>query len=235
MTSPPRSTHPAPVLRPRTAASGVVLVGYVCVAVLHLVAQLAGWDTTANWTQWLLMPLLAAYLLSTTRAPRQRLVHLTLVALGLSWLGDTAPDLASGDTAFLLMVGFFLLAQLVYIAAFWPYRADNAWVRRRWPAFAIVGAVIVLVVLCAPNAGSLLIPVLAYGLALGTMAILSTGVNTWVALGGALFLLSDGLIAIGAFASFDMPGGGFWVMLTYVAAQSLIVLGVLHEAENAAG
>ena len=30
--------------------------------------------------------------------------------------GDAAPDLAPGDTAFLVMVGFFLLAQVTYIA-----------------------------------------------------------------------------------------------------------------------
>ena len=54
------------------------------------------------------------------------------------------------------------------------------------------------------------------------------GVNLPTAIGGALFLVSDGLIALNAFAEgFDLPGQGFWVMATYLAAQSLIVVGVL--------
>ncbi|MFD4180822.1 lysoplasmalogenase family protein, partial [Rhodococcus sp. NPDC058514] len=98
----------------------VALTAFAAVSVVHLAAQLFEADGVANVSQWLLMPLLAAFLFLAAPAPRSRLVNLTLVALGLSWLGDSAPDLADGDTAFLVMIGFFLLAQLAYIAAFWP-------------------------------------------------------------------------------------------------------------------
>ena len=92
-----------------------------------------------------------------------------------------------------------------------------------------VAAVAGLVAACAGGAGGLLVPVLVYGALLGTMAVLSTGVNGLTAAGGALFLVSDGLIALDAFASgFALPGHGFWVMATYVAAQALIVAGVLR-------
>lgn len=60
--------------------------------------------------------------------------------------------------------------------------------------------------------------------------MLSTGVHPATALGGALFLVSDGLIALGAFSpGFELPVEGFWVMVTYVAAHVLIVGGVLAE------
>ena len=85
-----------------------------------------------------------------------------------------------------------------------------------------------LVAACAPGAGALLVPALAYGVAHGTMAVLAAGVNRLVSIGGALFLLSDAMIALGAFADwFTPPAEGFWVMATYIAAQVLIVLGVL--------
>jgi len=78
--------------------------------------------------------------------------------------------------------------------------------------------------------------VLAYGLLLGAMAVLATGVNPLVWAGGALFLVSDGLIALNAFAPWwDLPLQGFWVMLTYIAAQLLIVLGVLRAVTVGAG
>ena len=47
----------------------------------------------------------------------------------------------------------------------------------------------------------MLVPVLVYGACLGTMAVLSTGVNRLTAVGGALFLVSDGLIALDAFVA----------------------------------
>ena len=76
----------------------------------------------------------------------------------------------------------------------------------------------------------MLVPVLLYGACLGAMAVLSTGVNRLTAVGGALFLVSDGLIALGAFVvGFGLPLQGFWVMATYLAAQALIVAGVLRE------
>ena len=80
----------------------------------------------------------------------------------------------------------------------------------------------------------MLAPVLVYGACLGTMAVLATGVNLPTAVGGGLFLVSDGLIALDAFAAgFDLPGQDVWVMATYVLAQVLIVAGVLLERDRA--
>ena len=203
---------------------------FVAVALIHLGAQLFGGGDVADATQVLLMPLLAAVLWLQATAPRSRLVVLTLVALGLSWLGDSAPKLTDGDAAFLVMVGFFLLAQVAYIVAFWPYRASSVLHVRRPLLLVYVAAVVGLVAACVGGAAGMLVPVLVYGALLGTMAVLSTGVNGLTAVGGALFLVSDGLIALNAFADgFDLPGQGFWVMSTYIAAQSLIVGGVLRE------
>ncbi|MCK0111028.1 lysoplasmalogenase [Ornithinimicrobium sp. F0845] len=217
-----------PPRRPVQITAGL----FGCVAAVHLTAQLLGLDGLAAVTQVLLMPLLAAALLTATDRPRSRLVRLTLLALGFSWLGDTAPRLADGDPAFLLMVGFFLIAQVVYIVAFWPWRPDSLLARRRVLLVPYVVAVAALVVACAPHAGVLLVPVLIYGLLLGSMAVLATGVNRSVWIGGALFLVSDGLIALNAFAPWwSLPQQGFWVMLTYIAAQALIVRGVLRTLE----
>lgn len=208
---------------------------FLFVAATHLSAQLLDLEGLASASQVLLMPLLAAVLWRSSRAPRSRLVRLTLVALGFSWLGDTAPRLSEGDTAFLLMVGFFLVAQVTYIVAFWPWRRESVAGRRRQWVVPYVVAVAALIVACVPHAGALLVPVLAYGLVLGTMAVLATGVGPLTWAGGAVFLVSDGLIALEAFAPWwSLPLQGFWVMLTYVLAQVLIVLGVLRQHGSAA-
>ena len=155
-----------------------------------------------------------------------------LVALGLSWLGDSAPKLVDGDASFLVMVGFFLLAQVAYIAAFLPYRARSVLHVHRLRLVGYLAVVVALVAVCAAGAAAMLVPVLLYGGCLGAMAVLSTGVNRLTAVGGALFLVSDGLIALDAFVDgFGLPQQGFWVMATYLAAQAFLVAGVLRETD----
>ena len=82
---------------------------------------------------------------------------------------------------------------------------------------ALVGA-------CAAGADALLVPVLAYGACLGTMAV-ATGVNRLTAVGGAVFIVSV--------PAFGLPAQGFGVMATYVVAQALLVAGVLNEPPGA--
>jgi uncharacterized membrane protein YhhN len=217
-----------PTLPPRARAGLAALGG---VTLVHLGALVGDPDgLVANVTQDLLMPLLALSLVAATASPRSGLVRLVLVALGFSWLGDAAPDLASGDNAFLVMVGFFLLAQVAYIAALLPFR-DRSIVRRAPLAVVPYAAVFVaLIALTREGAGSLLVPVIVYGLALTAMAVLATGLGRLAGWGGAIFMLSDALIAINAFTDLELPAHSVWVMLTYVLGQALIVLGVVaHE------
>jgi uncharacterized membrane protein YhhN len=152
---------------------------------------------------------------------------LLLAALALSWLGDVLPNAAHGDTAFLLMVGPFLLAQAAYVTAFCP---DRRRVRPLTVA-AYVAALAVLVAICAPHAGSMLGPVLVYGAMLTAMAVLSTGLGRLAGLGGAVFFVSDGLIALGHFAGHpDGTAGSVAVMATYGVGQALLAAGVLRRA-----
>lgn len=225
-----------PALLSRDRGTLVALAALAVLTTTHLASHLLGAGTWAAVTQWTLMPLLALALARATRgARRSRLVRLTLLALALSWLGDAAPDLA-GESAFLVMVGFFLLAQVAYLVAFWPTRKQSVLTRpaRVVPyALALVG----LLALCAPGTGALLVPTVVYGTCLTLMAALSTGVHRLAGAGGAVFLVSDSLIALGEFVpGFSLPAEGFWVMATYVAGQCLLTAGVLlrDSADRAA-
>jgi uncharacterized membrane protein YhhN len=211
-----------------------ILTAYVAVAVVQVATQATGPAWLAGTTQVLLMPVLAGVLLTRTTSPRSRLVTLTLGALGFSWLGDSAPRLLHDDPAFLAMVGFFLVAQVCYIIAFRAYDGDSI-VRRRRGWLAAYGVVVLaLVVVCLPGAGVLAPAVLVYGLCLGTMAVLATGVDRLAWVGGAFFLVSDGLIAVDAFSDLDLPAHDVSVMATYVVAQLLLVLGVIRRDASAA-
>ena len=230
----------------RTRLARVAGSTVVAVSLLHLGAHLTGHERLADRSQWLLMPLLALTLALATRpvGPEERhprLVRLLLAALVASWLGDTAPDLAPEGAGFLVMVGFFLVAQTVLVAAFWPYRdrsvlalgAPTGGAARRWLLAPYLAALVALVAACAPGADGLLVPVVVYGVALVSMAVLATGVNRLTWAGGAVFLVSDALIALDAFADgYALPRHGFWVMLTYIVAQVLITAGVHREVRG---
>ncbi|HEX5333357.1 MAG TPA: lysoplasmalogenase [Cellulomonas sp.] len=218
---------------PRQRAALALFVG---LSVVHLGAQLAGVSGLANRSQWFLMPALALVVAVWTARPRTRRVRLVLVALGLSWLGDTVPDLVPDDLSFLVMVGLFLLAQVCYITAFAPGARRSAIARRPALALPYVLVFVVLVVVCAPGAGSVLGPVIVYGACLTTMAALATGLGRIGGIGGAIFLVSDSLIALGAFASgFSLPVAGFWVMSTYLVGQGLLAVAVLVEDRDRRG
>ncbi|MFC7405029.1 lysoplasmalogenase [Georgenia alba] len=201
---------------------------FVGVAVVHLAAQLFGWQAVADLTQVLLMPALAFSVVAT--GIRSPIVTWVLVALTLSWLGDSAPRIAEGDVAFLLMVVFFMLAQVAYLRAFFPlWRAWQASRALRVAPLVAYGVVaVVLVVWCAPGAGALLPAVVLYAVVLCAMATLAVSLGMHGLVGGALFVISDGLIAIRSFTGFTPPLDDFVVMITYVAAQALLVEGALR-------
>lgn len=210
----------------------MLLVAFAAVTAAHLVAQLIGpGEMLTHVTQALLMPLLAVALFLGTAPPRGRQVWAVLVALFFSWLGDLLPRFVAGDAEFLTMVGCFLVAQVWYIVAFAPnWRRSVA--RQPLLLLPYLLAFVFLIVFCAEGAGVLLVPVVIYGLALVTMAVLSTGFGWIAGLGGAIFFVSDAMIALRSFADIAPPASGFWVMLTYSLGQALIVLAVLRRSRE---
>lgn len=235
------------------AVSRAALLALALVTAVHLGAQLRGGGPVAEVTQPLLMPLLLGALLAGTEPPRGRLVRLFALGLVLSWAGDTLPRFLDGQAQFLAMLGCFLLAQLVYVIALWPLRRDALPARgtrdaapgsgadglpealrgrtllRRAAVLPYAVAGLVIVALCAPAAGALLPALVLYAAALCTMAVLATALGPRGMLGGALFVVSDALIALETFGVLTLPVHAFWVMLTYIAAQNLLVLGVLDR------
>ena len=203
-------------------------VAFGLVVAVHLAAQLFGARTLAGGTQVLLVPALAGLVWSTGLLPaRAGATRLYAGALLLSWLGDALPQLVDGEASFIAMVAFFLLAQACLVATY-------LLLTRRWPplwVLAIYAAVFAaLYLLCAPGAGGLLPLVAFYGLLLVAAGALSCTVSVVTGIGGALFVISDAMIALRRFVSFyQPPAHDFLVMITYIAAQALIAYGLVQH------
>lgn len=201
-----------------------VWVPYIALAIVHVVA-LSLQSPLAAPTKLTLMPLLAVPVLAA--APRlhpRTVIALLLAALTFSWLGDGAGTFFPHGPELPLMLLFFGIAHIAYIALFLRYTRV-----RRMPWWTLIYAAwwIGMVIFLGPHTGGLFFAVAAYGLVLAGTAATSARGNTVIAWGGAFFLASDSILALRLFLD-GMPA---WtspaVMLTYTLGQGLIIAGAI--------
>lgn len=190
----------------------------------------APWGLGQPWLNFVFKPLttllIIAYAWPRGRAqPAAR--RWVLVGLWLSLAGDVA--LLWPTRGFLPGLVAFLLAHLAYLRAF---TRDGAGLAARRLPFVFYGvlAAVVLWGLWPGVPGALRVPVLAYVVCLASMAAQASVValcargtprqaaSRWLALGGALFLGSDALLAANRFAA-PLPLSGLWILLSYWLAQ----------------
>lgn len=198
---------------------------YVVVSIAH-VLLLSIDNPAAGPTKILLMPLLAVPLIvSARRLGSSSVVALMGTALFFSWLGDSAGAFFPALPELPLMLAFFGLAHLAYIALFIRFLA-----RRRMPWWALIYAVwwIAMIGILGPHTGGLLLALGAYGLVLAGTAATSARSTPLVTVGGAFFLASDTILAFHLFLpTLVSPWGSPAVMLTYTLGQGLIVAGAI--------
>ncbi|MFE9094893.1 lysoplasmalogenase [Streptomyces sp. NPDC007264] len=197
----------------------VSLVAFGVAAVVDLGSLAAGHHLGHVLAKPLLMPLLALHA-GVRGGPR-----LLLAALLFGWGGDLLL-MSHADAAFLGGMASFAAGHVCYLLLFRRYGAPG---RRRARLAAAYGiALVVLVALLWPGLpAGLRVPVAGYSLLLTAMAYGATRPGPVAGVGGALFMLSDTLIATGVADWPQLPRADFWVMATYVAAQALLVRGVL--------
>jgi len=208
-------------------ATVVPLLPIVVVGLIHLGAILLSLPDVVEWTKPLLMPALAIGLIWAAPERRSPAVLLGVIALLFSWVGDVTLRW------FVVGLVFFLLAHIAYLVLFVTRLAER---RMQWWAAAYAVWLVVLLTILGASTGSLLIPVIAYGTVLCVMAAFASRCNRWVAWGGALFVASDSILAINKFLpDAGIPLADFLIMVTYIAAQTLIVWGLLrHERDRVA-
>ena len=164
-----------------------------------------------------------------------------LIAFFFSWLGDNFLMLSGKNELFFFAgVGGFFLAQLSYIYIFSKYSEENrqGYLRKK-PLLIIFFLLYVagIYIVLLPGLEGIMKPViLVYALSLMAMSMMALNrrgrVNPpsfrYVFAGSILFLLSDSMIAINKFST-EFPLAGFWIMITYISAQYLIMRGLVYE------
>lgn len=212
-----------------------LLAVFVALAVLNVLGTLA-WAPLAAGTKPLLAPVLLVWTLANAVAGSRPAV-LLMAGLFCAFLGDV---LLEGDEITYGLAAFALM-QVAYLLCFRAIGGHG--LVRAWPLAALPYLALWLAMngLLWSHTGDLRVPVIVYsalliGMALAALDLslrLARDVQWWPAIGGALFVVSDGLLSL---QLFDVLGpdaivasavGHALVMATYCAAQALIVMGVV--------
>lgn len=200
-------------------------------SVTHLAACGLGKSRLRYFTKLLLMPLIAALYCALVDRPAPAV----LAAMFCGWAGDFFMIYKHRDAFLAAGMAAFGLGHILYVARIGVIAAAAQ--PRLFTALAgtlVPGAVaiIIFVVLRRRIPKQLRLPGLLYGLllaSLGSAAFIALRAGApggaYLLAGGCLFLCSDGILAFETFRDGDSNAADVAVMLTYIAAQTLLAIG----------
>jgi len=216
------------------------LISFVAISVVELIALVSSFTLLAVVAKPLIIATLVGYYYYSTRIPKRSLIFLS--GLLFCWAGDVLLLFQSEAELFFICGLFsFLVGHILYIITYRQHRSEeteNGLLSTQKIRFSlpVILAGTGLVVVLFPLLGDLKIPVLIYAIVIIVMVMnalfrygRTSPASFWMVFAGALlFQLSDSLLAINKFYA-PFPFSDFWVMLTYIGAQYLIVQGVIDH------
>jgi len=220
----------------------IALILFFIAAIGELLSIIAGIEQLHLVCKPLIMVTLGVYYLSSAGEDRSLVV---LLAIVFSLAGDTALMFDSIDPIY-FMIGLvcFLISHIFYIVAYRQHQnreEANALqgIQKLRAAFPIVLAGTGLVVILYPMLGVLKFPVIIYALILVVMVLnglfrlgrTNSKSFGFVFAGALFFMVSDSTLAINKFLH-PFPSAGLLIMSTYIAAQFLIVEGLIAHSQR---
>ncbi|WP_294964055.1 lysoplasmalogenase [uncultured Flavobacterium sp.] len=208
---------------------------YLAFSAVYLIILLSGYERFDLFLKPILIPIIGFGAYFYRKFPTQNIL---LAALALSWLGDVVLLFTElGEIYFILGLVFFLTAHIVYCILFNKQKRIRK--KQNKPLF-IFGSILIafyligMVYVLMPYLGNLEIPVAVYASVISIMLLFAfNGFLVWekpgnllVFLGAAFFIISDSILAVNKFYA-PIPKSSFFIMLTYLLAQYLIVVGIL--------
>ncbi len=213
---------------------------YFAVGIIFIALEAFGAAWIAIGFKALIIPALIMLYYDRVRLQMNSFHRMILLALMFSWIGDVTLQLNQfNDIFFMVGLSGFLIAQLIYLSAFFSTRGPNIlFFKKSWLIFIVIAYGICILWLLFDGLGDMKIPVIAYTAVILTM--LTAAINRekkvnlisyrLVLFGAILFILSDSLIAINKF-TFEFPLARLAIMGTYITAQYLIAIGCLKQFE----
>lgn len=223
------------------AKKWIALVLFVIAAAFNFVSNYLEIPLIEYITKPLLMPLVllnALFALEGHDVPKW-LVPFLVLALCLHCAGDVFLMVANGNLPlFAAGLAAFLFGHVFYISLFirqGVFKGVNLFTLLMI-ILATLSTILALVVMFKFE-GVIKYPVFVYGsmLLFLSMCGFSGALNLkkpeywFLALGALLFLFSDFMVAWRSLLGHSFPGMGFWIMITYVTAECLIVTSIVRS------
>ncbi len=187
----------------------------------------------------LIMIWMATYFLIFRR--KKQFTVPVLMAFFFSWIGDNFLMFSDKNELFFYTgVGGFFFAQLTYIYIFTRYSetGGQGFLQKHLiTGFLFIAYVAGIYYLLYPGLEGMMRPIIfIYALSLIGMSMWALNrhgrVNylsyLLVFIGSVLFVMSDSLLAVNKFYM-EVPLAGFWIMITYIPAQYMIMRGLILE------
>lgn len=199
--------------------------------------------------EWVFKPLLMPILIMVLRTSltielrQEPYFRKLFLALAFSFGGDTFLLFQERDQLFFILgLGSFLIAHIQYILAFRLFQPSsserkNYWLKSFPVVLVLIGYGLALYTSLFPQLDAVMkVAVAVYATAITIMALAAFGTKTQIGtlpfmltFGGALlFVISDSLIAVNKFLA-PIPQASFLIMITYIAAQWMIIEGSLKK------
>jgi len=218
---------------------------YCCLGILFIILDGLNLFIPSLAVKALLMPSLIFFYHSQIRGNYNLIHRLVMSGLGFAWIGDISllflneqkNFLISTDDYFILGFIALLLTQLLYIMAFnLPKGKNTIFSTRIYQTLIVLAYGCILIWYLYYSLGDMKVPVILYAIIILSMLLSAlnrygkvNGVSyMFVVIGAIMFVLSDSMIAINKFhIKFDFART--LIMITYLAAQYLIVLGCIRQ------
>jgi len=186
---------------------------------------------------------IGGYFLIYARNIDRKVVQLATLGFLFSWGGDLFMMFAAEFVYFVLGILFFLIAQVLYIFLFLRtinLSGKKPFLKKKpiWLIPYIAFGLIIYIILFPQLNIVLRIAIFIYIIAILTMSVMA--LNRYgnghpisfslVFAGSVFFVISDSMIAINRFLV-SIPYEGIFIMTTYIAAQYLIMRGILKQYE----
>lgn len=216
--------------------TSLLLKIYLGFSFIYLLILLSGNESLNCFLKPILIPLLGIAVACYKNFPSKNIL---LSALLFSWIGDVVLLFADIDEIyFILGLVSFLISHIIYIVLFNKQNKIEGEENKnifRIGSLVIALYLIAMLALLLPTLGDLKIPVIVYSSVISTMLLFAfNGFLAWgksgnrhVFTGAIVFVASDTILAIDKFYS-PVERSSFFIMLTYLVAQYLIIVGILR-------
>jgi len=208
---------------------------YIVFSILYLIVLFTGHANLDLYLKPALIPLLGFGVYFHPKFLSRRIL---LNALIFSWIGDVILIFADiAEIYFILGLVSFLIAHITYCVLFNKQIIGEIQINK--VLFGLGSLVIAfyltaIILVLMPNLGDLKIPVIVYAAVISTMLLFAfNGYLIWkkpgalyIFVGAITFVISDSILAFDKFHA-PIEKSSFFIMLSYLVAQYLIVVGII--------